>query len=249
MARVICRHCQTEIPPDDVNVGEGVAYCRACNELSRLAEMLGLEDDDHPTIDLSNPPDGCRVRDEGSQLVVTASARSLGGAAGALFFALFWNGLLSVFVVIAIAQTVSLAGGTLPGWFPAPSGSSNGFGGGVGGVLFLWLFLTPFIVVGVVVSAAAITSLFGRSEVILRGGMGRLRTGVGPFTWGRRFDASNVQDVRLGLSTWTKNDQRQPTVIIDTGKKKIRFGSLLKPARRAWMATALRELLVTRPRP
>ena len=54
--RVTCRDCSEAILAADVNVGEGVAFCRACNSLIRLADIV--EDDQFDEVDLAHRPRG-----------------------------------------------------------------------------------------------------------------------------------------------------------------------------------------------
>ena len=252
MAAVICLECGDEIGPDDVNVGEGVAYCRGCGSLSRLSEILDQaegdrEDPFHPSaperqVDPDVPPRGCAIRDDGLQTTLRASARSAGGIAGGLFATLFWNGIVSIFVLVAIAGTLHHILGSVPSWFPAPNFSSGG-GMPLGMVLFLWIFLLPFIGIGLLLAGAFLTSLLGRVEVRVRHNRGVAFTGFGPFGWKRRFDAGAVRSVRMGRTTWKENNRSKPVIVIEADRT-IRIGSILSDDRRAWLAAALRRLLV-----
>ncbi len=62
--------------------------------------------------------------------------------------------------------------------------------------LFLCLFLTPFILVGAGLFFALLLSVAGRVEVVVSGPDGRVRTGVGPFRWTRRFAADQSAESR-----------------------------------------------------
>ena len=240
-----CPSCHADYPPADINVSEGVAYCRDCDVLTRLSDLLPpaelteseARDFDVPAVDVSAPPRGCGVRDLGSRIVVTASARSLTGAVFPLFFALFWNGIVSIFVTIALAGTMQQLFGWTPSWLPA-----QGFSGMP--VLFLWLFLTPFILVGTVAAFVALTSLLGRCEVVLAGPDAVVFTGFGPVGWKRRFSVMDVTRVRLGETTWKQNDRAQPCIEIVTGGKSYRLATIVPETRRNWMAAALKELLL-----
>lgn len=117
-APVTCQKCSQNIPPEDVNVSEGVAFCRACSVLSRFGDMV---DDGLPDIDLSQIPHGCELIDDGREIVVRASLRSLKSALTALPIALFWNGCLTVFVVQAIAVSYRHIYGQNASWLPAPN--------------------------------------------------------------------------------------------------------------------------------
>lgn len=251
MGRIACPSCGADLPPDDINVREGVALCRACNTITRL---IDLADQAEPVIDAdpSTPPPGCQlIDDEPRRIVVRASARSLSGAAGAGCFAVFWNSIVLVFVLIALAGTWQHVIGPVPSWFPAPNFGSGGAGSGqgqgqmmpLGMVIFLWIFLTPFILVGATMAFVALVSLGGRVEVRLEDALGIVRTAVGPLAWRRRFDASNVKAVRIGETSWKQNGQSKPVVEIEADRT-VRFGSMLTDERRAWMVAVLKRLLV-----
>jgi hypothetical protein len=131
-----CSKCGKAIPSEDVNVANDVAYCRACNvshQLSALTQGTELE----ATVDLNQPPAGAWYTNDGTGSVIGATRRSLGTAIGALAFGLFWNGIVSVFVLVALAGTLRHLGITLPHWFPAPN--MNGSPMSVGMTIFLWI--------------------------------------------------------------------------------------------------------------
>lgn len=247
-SRVLCSQCREEIPEADVNVGEGVAYCRKCGALSRLADMLADADAGLVDIDPAIPPAGCLLRETGLWTTVQVSARSVGGGCGLLFVALFWNGIVSVFVLIALGGTIYHIFGAIPSWFPGPtSGSNVGSNMPLGMVIFLWIFLTPFIVIGLVLIGSLLTTMFGSVQVRIRQNEGILFTGFGPFGWKRRFDASDVKSIRVGKTTWKENDQSKPAIVIEmNSSKNLRLGSILRGDRRAWMTATLRQLLVVR---
>lgn len=247
--KVMCRKCRGEIPPVDVNVGEGVAFCRACETLSRLSDIL--RESETADVDVNVLPRGCEVIDNGVQTIVRASARSLRGAMGAMFIVCFWNGIVSIFVLIALAGTIQHVFGSVPQWFPAPPFSSNGGPNQspsampLGMVMFLWIFLTPFIAIGLVMFGVLCTCIAGRVEVKFDNDSGVVFTGCGTLGWKRRFDLTSVESVTLGETTWKQNDETKPVIVIDCGPpQKIRFGSTLPDDRRNWMVSALRKLLV-----
>ena len=241
---VTCRQCSREIPAADVNVGEGVAFCRACSRLIRLADIVA--DAEFGEIDPERPPRGCRLVDDGDETVVRASARTIGGIAGLMFAAAFWNGILSVFVLVAIGGTLQFVSGSIPSWFPAPGfDSPSGGDMSLGMLIFLWIFLLPFIGVGLLLAGSFLTILLGRVEVRVRLDRGAVLTGFGPIVWRRRFDASKVKSVRRGETRWSQSNQTQPVIVIEADRT-VRLGSNLPEKRREWMLVVLRHLLLER---
>jgi len=258
-----CPACSEPFLPDDVNVGANVAFSRSCSKAHVLSTLAGaptpspvvvFADPEQERlsrlvaqVDTTRPPDGAWVRDDGIETVVGASMRSIGGAVAVTFFCLFWNGIVSVFVLIAIAGSLHHAGLSLPKWFPSPI--MSGSGGSImplGVVLFLWVFLIPFLLVGSVLIATVFCMLAGRVEVTIRDNLGRVFTGIGSIGWSRRFDVSLVTAVDLAEKRWRDSDgdpAHKQQVVIDAGKP-IRFGSMLSEERKVFVAGALRKVLV-----
>lgn len=234
----LCPACGQAIPIDAINIAEGVALCRPCGKLHRLADLLDAATPDPDLID--SPPRGCRWDDTGFEVVVSASMRSVAGTGFLLLFAAFWNSIVSVFIFIAAAGLYTNLVGPLPWGLAAPT-SKNGAPMTLGMSIFLCFFLIPFILVGVCMGTAAMLSLFGRLVVTVRGPEGAVRTAIGPFGFTRRFDASAVRRVVI-THTDSENGRRRNGIRIEADRT-ISFGSLLPDHRRDWLAAVLRTLL------
>src|ERR1035441_816969 len=228
-----CSRCGKAIPSEDINVANDVAYCRACNlshQLSALTQATELE----AGIDLSNPPAGASYAGGGPGVVIGATHRSLGAAVGTLAISLFWNGIVSVFVLVATAGTMRNLGIRVPDWFPAPE--MNGSPMSVGMTIFLWIFLTPFILIGLAMIGAFLSCLAGQTEVRISNAEGVVFTGIGTLGYRRLFDASAVKDVRLDDKQWRDSDggrQRKTYIVIETREGKlVKLGSMLTEERR-----------------
>ena len=244
MVTPTCSRCGRAIPSEDINVANDVAYCRACNlshPLSALTQGTELD----LNIALNNPPRGAWYRNDGAGPVIGATHRSLGMALGALAISLFWNGIVSIFVLLALASTLRHLGLHLPAWFPVPNMNDQEMS--VGMTIFMWLFLTPFIVVGLAMIGSLLSALGGRTEVRINNAEGVAFTGVGALGYRRRFDASSVQDVRIEDSQWSDrrgSQQRKTLIVIETRDgKQVKLGSMLTPERRKFVAGALRKSL------
>lgn len=247
MVTPTCQKCRKTIPAEDINVAQDVAFCRWCNIAYVLSE-LAHEGSEAPEVDVSRPPAGASVRNDGAWRVIHATHRSLGSAAGLLFFCLFWNGIVSVFVLLALASTLQHLGVQLPEWFPAMDMKRNHLP--LGMTIFLWIFLTPFIVVGVGMFLAFLSALLGYTEVRLRSTEGVIYSGIGPFKWPRRFSPAEVKKIKLAeeSSTTSKGGTRtSKTIVLELEQgKTIKFGSALNDERRAFMVAALRQELTHR---
>jgi hypothetical protein len=240
MVTPVCTQCGKVIPSDQINVANDLAFCRPCNAVFKLSE---LADDGGigTALDLNRPPHGVWYRSEGRSHVIGATHRSWGAALGTLAVSLFWNGIVSIFVLLATAGTLSHLGVQVPLWFPAPK--MNGSPMTVGMLLFLWLFLTPFILIGLTMIGAFLLALGGRTEVTIHNAQGSVFTGIGPLGYRRRFDASGVRQVRL-KDKQGQDGQSQTEIVIEPHEGKlIKFGSSLPEERRQFIAAALRQAL------
>jgi len=194
-------------------------------------------------VDLGNPPSGVYQRNDGISTVISASQRSLGAALALLAMSLFWNGILSTFLLVASAATLKNMGMVVPPWFPAPV--MNGKLMDVGTTLFLWIFLTPFILIGTGMIVGVLVSLAGRTEVEIGRTEASVFTGVGAIGYRRRFDPGNVTDVRFVQTSWQVNGQARTCIIIGTKDgRQIKCGSMLSDVRRKFLAASLRKLLI-----
>lgn len=244
MTTPTCSKCQRTIPSEDVNVAQDVAYCRPCNlsyPLSALTRGLGID----AKVDLHRPPAGCWYRDNQSGTVIGATHRSVGMALPTLLFGLFWNGIVSVFVLLAVAGTLKHLDVAVPAWFPAPQ--MNGSDMSVGMTIFLWIFLTPFIAIGLGLVGAFLACIAGRTEVRIHNKEAAVFVGLGAMGFCRRFTPAAVRDVRIEDKQWRDSDgdrQRKASILIETRTgKQIKFGSMLTEERRHFVAGALRQAL------
>ncbi len=247
--QVICLNCGEAILETDVNVSADTAFCRACESLTRLSELLhesaggtSLAD-----VDTKMPPRRCFSRDDGLvQIVSAGGGAGCGTVAGVLFFCLFWNAITGIFVLIALVSTLQHMGVYLPAWFPAPD--MDGDGMSLGETMFMWCFLTPFILIGLTTAGATVVALAGRVTVTFSPRDGSVLSGVAGIGWKRRFDPREVKSIQFGETKWEMNGAHQTVLQLTMRNGKvIRFGSMMTEERRAWMAAELRRLLVTEP--
>jgi len=140
----VCGQCQNTIPAEDVNVAADLAFCRPCNHATKLSDLVSSASVPLMEFDPTNPPHGTWARGgPDDKMELFASHRELGDVLVALGACIFWNSIVSVFVVLAISSTLNLLGVQVPSELIFVD-----LGMGVGGTLALWLFLTPFIIIG-----------------------------------------------------------------------------------------------------
>jgi hypothetical protein len=241
-----CPRCKRVIPSEDVSVANDLAFCRSCNLSHRFSALaLGTPVDEN--LDVSRPPDGAWFQRDGRGTVMGATHRSLGQAFGLLLFCLFWNGIVSVFVLVAAGSTLQHLGVSIPHWFPSPTSKGNPIP--LGMTLFLWLFLTPFIAVGLGMLGAFLSCLAGRTEILIQNHQVILFNGIGPVGLRKRFSTSEVIDIRIEDKQWRNSDgdsRRKSQIVIETNGKPINFASMLTKERREFIAGAAKKELVRR---
>lgn len=242
-----CPDCDASLTSDTMNIREGVALCPSCGKLSRLSE-LSTSSRSMEEI-LAQPPSGCSINSHDQSAVATVSLRSLDGFPLLAGFALFWNGITSIFVLLAIAGLYTNLIGPLPHWFPAP-GLKEGkpeINGGpmeLGTTLFLCVFLLPFVTVGVVTAGAAIMNLFGKVEVVTDEFDSFVATGIGFLRWKRRFDPREVRTVEFGTSASQSEGGSRKRLIEIKANETVEFGSTLQADQMEWLRAVLRKLLL-----
>ena len=241
-----CSRCQRVLPPEDINVAKDVAYCRQCHHLTRLSSLVDPEAGEVET-DPNRPPHGAWCLSGPQELRLGATHRSLPAAAGAFAFGAFWNGIVSIFVLVALQSTLLHMGWSLPEWFPAPD--IQGERMGVGMTLFLWIFLLPFIGVGLGMAVAFLMTLFGKTEIRMGARSVSIFSGVGLLGWHRRFLPQDVTSVRLVDNTRRDHGGEGGNlvvVILTRSGRQYRFGSTLREDRLRFIAGVLRTKLPLR---
>jgi hypothetical protein len=243
-----CPDCDEVITSGAINIKEGVALCPQCGKLARLSE-LNTSARSVAEI-LAQPPTGCSIASEDQRVIARVSMRSITGFLFPAGFALFWNSITSVFVLIAIAGLYSNLIGPLPNWFPAPGlkdgkPEMNGGPMDLGMTLFLCVFLIPFVTIGVGMAGAAVMNLIGKVEVVINEFDSYVATGFWFMRWKKRFDPRQVKAVEFGSTSWQSEGGRNRLVEI-IAERNVKFGSLLQSDRQDWLRAVLREILLPR---
>ena len=237
-----CPQCRRILPSEDVNVAKDVAFCRSCNGVHPLSAMphgAGVD----PQTDLRSPPEGCWFRTEGDETIIGGSHRSIGGFILMLAFTLFWNGIVSVFVIMATTSTLNHLGIPLPDSWGFKIENPEDMGVGMTG--FLWLFLTPFVGIGLFMAASSVSSLLGRTEIRIRPTEAGVFVGVGKIGYKKRFDPRKVRDVRIdaGRHQASDNPPSQQIIIESENSALIKVGSMLPAHRRKFVGSAVSQAL------
>jgi hypothetical protein len=243
-----CPNCDAAVAADSINIKEGVALCPQCGQLTRLSE-LNYSTRSEAEI-LREVPRGCRIESTGQVVTIAVSHRSIPAFLGCCVFAAFWNGIVSIFVLQALAGIYFNAIGPLPDWFPA-AGAKNGVPMmneepmAVGATVFLCLFLVPFIVVGMVMIVAALFYLAGRVMVVIDEAGSMASTGISIFRWRQKFDARVVQAIHMRRNQQSEEGVKNKIEIV--ADRTAAFGSSLPLERAEWLWVVLKNLLLQRP--
>ncbi|TVQ60434.1 MAG: hypothetical protein EA379_08140 [Phycisphaerales bacterium] len=256
----LCPTCRSEVTPDDVNIAEGVAVCRSCGGMHRLSRLIEAASDAAAIGD--EPPPGCRVTETAHGVHLLCPARCVSIGAFMTLFTLFWNAIVSVFLLVLAGAVYTHVIGPLPSWAPLPDPKGkDGEPMSVGATIFLAVFLFPFVLVGAVTAIIAAYSWFGRVEADLSDAHGEVRSGVGRLRWTRRFDATRVRSIQMreskiqsstsmgGASRHRNSMNSRPSMeIVIEADREIHLGRSLTETRRTWLAAMLRALLLDAPR-
>ena len=237
---VTCTTCRGTIPETEINMVQGVAFCRACNKLWKVSDLAvdaALLGTMEAGADFNAPPAGCAHRDDGVTQEAVAPMRSLGAGLSLLFFAVLWNSILAVIFVVG---WIGRGNATATSDSPMTEVDTSG-GTAAGGEAIPVLFLTPFLLVGIGVALGAAVMLLGRTTLSRRGDEAWARSGLGPIAWTQRFKASAVRSIQLGLTTWQQNGRSLPVVVIEADRT-VRLGAQLKNERRAWLMAAAQRM-------
>jgi hypothetical protein len=222
-----CPKCDQRIGSDDVNVANDIAFCRSCNEAFSLSDAMGAAEFDD--VDFANPPRGVSISDAGNRLVLTATTRSPSGWFF-LFFSGFWNTIVSIFLVTAIAGAIK-GEDSFDGPFPG----------------FIFVFLIPFVLVGIGTAIAALMGLFGTMRVTLEHGLLTVFTGLLGIGRTKVIDWGAATGVRVADSGVRSNNQAVMHIEVD-GPKPVKFGLFLSEERRQFIAAVLHRMLSERGR-
>lgn len=98
--QLACPNCATSIRADNINITSMVAKCHHCNSVFNFSNTLEVASRNRPEIML---PTGFEAFTTLSSLDIEYNWKQTSKGLGFfIFFALFWNGILSIFVITAL---------------------------------------------------------------------------------------------------------------------------------------------------
>jgi len=150
--KLLCPKCRTQIPEKNINVGENVCVCPACNELFDLSAVTDQDIIQEAEKLLAHPPRGAWVKKEINQTTVGVSLFSWQS-----IFLIFFAPVYVGFTFIACTELIKAEAGIVSLLFPAAFAGAS-----------LWLLVHT------------LYSWFGKIEIVARGsGQTHLFIGVG----------------------------------------------------------------------
>jgi hypothetical protein len=212
-----CPLCKKPIAAEDINVQTDVAFCRSCQRPFALSEVAhGVAP---PSLASVRPPPGAWYSDDGIEARVGATTRS--------WMALFLIPFMCVWTGFSLG---GIYGSQIAKGKFDPGMSAFGI---------------PFVLGSILFWSLAVMSVCGKSEIVVRGGVGEAFTGVGALGWRRRFDATAVRSVREDWSGFSTNRRPQREIVIEADRR-IGMGAMLNAERRAYLIVVLREMLMSK---
>lgn len=189
-----CRSCAKTILAEDINLDTVLAKCRSCHAVFDFSAQVRM-----PTVPEAKlkrdrgeipMPRQFTVDERGGRLSITRKW-GRGPAIFFLIFSVFWNSVVSVFVVGFLSGSMKTEEGSGPGWF-------------------MGLFLVPFVLVGIGTGWAALALLLNRTTIRVEGR--RLKVTNAPIPWpgNRDLDTASLDQLYCEeYVAYTQNDVPQ----------------------------------------
>jgi|GEM_PF-448822 len=233
-----CPFCGVLLAHGQINIKEDVARCTSCGRLSKLSDVVEYVETGRRAQQM---PAGCSITGTGNEIQIRATLRSIPKLPDALATAILFNGVISIFALMAIAGLWSNLVGPVPGFLPEPE--MNGGPLTLGPTITLCIFLIPLIVLGIDLALSFFLYLLGQVDVRITKHDASVRTSVGPFSRMKRFDPNAVMSVEITETRWRSNRLNNLVIQVDADEK-IKFGRMLTEPRQDWLRSVLHTLLI-----
>lgn len=236
-----CPVCGDRLEQSEVNVAQDVYYCAQCQTTGRLSDVARGAGQTLKKR-FKSPPAGTWVRQTGGGFVAGARVFTVSALLTVLFIALFWNGILGVFVYAFVRSLFVVNGWPLPPLLQFEVKSN--FDTSPGGLVFLGLFLTPFVLIGLVLVFGVFYVVFGSKQVEVDRGRLIVRLCYGPLRFDvMRLELADVVAVQMAesLSYDRKSAPSHELQVRDKLGSVHRIGSGLPVERLQFLAQMIRD--------
>lgn len=172
--QIACDSCGNPVSVADINMELGVAKCVPCDSLFPIATQVAMAQKPAP---LLTAPRSIRVEDAGYEMRLsrkwfTPLAFFL------IFFSLFWNTIVSIFVGVVVNSFVQ--------------GKPE---------FLLAVFMLPFVAIGASVAYVSIAMLINKTVIVVNGT--QLHSSHGPLKFGRAvsLDVPDIEQIYVTKET------------------------------------------------
>ena len=243
-----CPGCKNEIRRADVDFDDWMVHCGDCGAETPVADLHFEAFDDDPA-DNDSLPKGVTIKSGFDSMEIRFSLFSLKKIFLGLFVVLFWNGIVSIFLSLAVAAVCYNALGYVPKWLPVPGLEDgkpimNDQVMGWGMTIFLCLFLTPFLAVGGYMLLYFLLRIVGWTKVTLAPRQCRVATGMWILSRWRNFHAQDIKSVKRAVAyDHSRTDDDNFRVELETSGTPVKFGTLLSEEQQLWLIRILKRAL------
>ena len=211
-----CPSCESIIPSENINIHTDVGQCPRCKYVFKVSQAIAIDDWDIDRFDINQVPKGAWLKQDVEITKIGATTRS----PIAFFlvpFMLVWSG------------------GSLGGIYGSQieDGELD---------VMMSLFGIPFVIGSIIFWALTLMAIWGKVEVTLTNGGGKVFTGIGPIGLTKQFSLDEISRVTEKTSN-IKYPGSQGAAIVLEGKKRISFGTGLREARRYYLYKTLKVLI------
>ena len=242
-----CPACDHHIQKEELNITEGVALCAECGLISRLSDLNFLKN--KPSNSLNKTPRKIKITSNRRTLKIKISLFSFIHLLGSLFATLFWNGIVSLFLCLAVAAVCFNTIGYVPDWLPVlgledgkPIMNDKVMGPGM--TIFICLFLTPFVAIGLYLLNHTLLRLCGSTTITLDRNQSSVSTGIWFLRLKKSFHPKEIKSIKIALSKSSNENESYLIEMTTKAYKKINFGRLLNDSQQEWLVTTLKQIII-----
>ena len=172
MTEIKCKNCASTLRDEEVNIETGLAKCRVCKAVFQITpaavasqppmqEWIDRYENEYKNV---ARPKRFKLNQDGSELTIVYPWSRLAGCF-LTFFALAWNAIVSLFVVMGVAT----------------------------GELAVLLFMIPFILVGLGTAYGALVNIFNKTRLTLSRGALKIQHFPIPAPGNKTLQTSDIQ--------------------------------------------------------
>lgn len=206
-----CPQCRTEIGPADFNVATDRAFCRLCNVDYRYAELAAVIRADKE-FDVDARPRHVWLVDDGFEQTLVYHR-------------------VSPMLLFFIPFTALWGGGSVGMLYVYPLLTGKEID------THQALFGIPFLLGTIALLTAIFYMLFGKITIRLQGPDSSIFTGVGPIGRRQRFDAGQVESIRLAANGTEMNGKSMPCIELQFRERgALRFGTFMSDESKQYVA-------------